>query len=364
MDMKDILSMNGGDGENSFAQNSRFTRKVISFTKPILVKAIQDLYCTELSFEVFSIADLGCSVGPNTMSVITATIEAVEKICSESKRELPEIQVFLNDLPGNDFNSVFRSLPTFIREMEEKVNDNLSCFVAGVPGSCHGRLFPRNSLHFVHSSYSIHWLSQVPCGLESEEGFPLNKGKIYISMTSPPCVWKAYLEQFQKDLSLFLKSRSEEMVTDGRMVLILHGRKTADPSTKTNCYMWELLAEALNDMVSQKIVDKEKLDSFNVPYYIPSPEEFQDVTASEGSFSIEYIETFELTHGDEMENDDRVYGENVAKNIRSFTEPLISYHFGEEMLDKMYETFAHILVEDSAKERASTTSIITVLRKK
>ena len=70
-----------------------------------------------------------------------------------------------------------------------------------------------------------------------------------MASTSPPEVLKAYYEQFQQDFSLFLKCRSEEQVAGGRMVLTVSGRRSDDPSSKECCYVWELLAMALNDMV-------------------------------------------------------------------------------------------------------------------
>ncbi|KAK2637759.1 hypothetical protein Ddye_025554 [Dipteronia dyeriana] len=100
-----------------------------------------------------------------------------------------EFQVFLNDLPRNDFNSIFKSLPTFYEILKKDKGDQLGpCFVPGMPGSFYDRLFPSRSLHFIHSSYSLHWLSNVPENVEN------NKTNIYTAKSSPPNVYKAYLE--------------------------------------------------------------------------------------------------------------------------------------------------------------------------
>ena len=72
-----------------------------------------------------------------------------------------------------------------------------------------------------------------------------------MASSSPPSVLRAYYSQFQRDFSLFLKCRSEEVVAGGRMVLTFLGRRADDPSSKECCSIWELLAKALNQMVLQ-----------------------------------------------------------------------------------------------------------------
>lgn len=90
-----------------------------------------------------------------------------------------------------------------------------------------------------------------------------------MASTSPPCVLTAYYEQFQRDFSLFLKCRSEELVAEGRMVLTFLGRKSQDPSSKECCYIWELLATALNNMVSEVTKSFLLLIVFNQLNYKP-----------------------------------------------------------------------------------------------
>ncbi|KAF3496536.1 hypothetical protein DY000_02055819 [Brassica cretica] len=116
-------------------------------------------------------------------------------------QNVPEIECGLNDLTENDFNTSFKLVPSFLdKQAKEK------CFVSGVPGSFYSRLFPSQSLHFVHSSFSVHWLSKFPDGLKN------NTKSIHINHTCPPNVFKSYSNQFKNDFSLFLKMRSEETV--------------------------------------------------------------------------------------------------------------------------------------------------------
>lgn len=74
-----------------------------------------------------------------------------------------------------------------------------------------------------------------------------------MAKSSPPCVHEAYLEQFQRDFSLFLSLRDEELVSGGCMFLILVGRSIADPSSKDCCYLWELLTKSLLQLVDEVV---------------------------------------------------------------------------------------------------------------
>ncbi|KAK3227289.1 hypothetical protein Dsin_007151 [Dipteronia sinensis] len=234
MEVKEVLSMNKGEGESSYFQNSAFSQLLAEKSKSVLEKAVQSLFKeNSVPLHVFSAADLGCATSPTTFSLVMATIidNAKNTTCT------PEFQVLLNDLPGNDFNTLLKGLSRFFNV--EKCKDG-SCFGMVVPGSFYGRLFPRNTLHLVHSSYAVCFLSKVP-RLKDEAGLALNKGKIYISKNSPGAVREAYLCQYQKDFCSFLKSRSEEMVANGRVVLILTGRQSADPTCEDVIfYQWDV----------------------------------------------------------------------------------------------------------------------------
>jgi hypothetical protein len=147
-----------------------FQGMVVSMVKPILEESIEELY-QNLFPECLKIADLGCSSGPNTLLVVSEIIDIIGATSENLNRPPPSLQAFLNDLPSNDFNTIFKSLQSFYKKLEaEKGNTFGNCFISGVPGSFYGRLFPSNSLHFVHSSYALMWLSEV----DNSFNFPFN----------------------------------------------------------------------------------------------------------------------------------------------------------------------------------------------
>lgn len=138
---------------------------IVSSTKAVRVDAVVEFYSTFFP-ENMIIAELGCSSGPNALFSAFDMMEAVEQRCLQLRRSPPEFHLLLNDLPANDFNTIFRSLPEFYQQRRRMESSGCGqFFVSGVPGSFYGRLFPSRTLHFVHSSSSLHWLSQVGCFL-------------------------------------------------------------------------------------------------------------------------------------------------------------------------------------------------------
>ncbi|KAI6692294.1 hypothetical protein NL676_020004 [Syzygium grande] len=366
-----VLHMVGGMGETSYANNSLLQRKVILMTKPIMEAAVTALFSTAATTfpASLAIADLGCSTGPNTLFAVSEIISIMINLCKATKHELPEFQVFLNDLPGNDFNTIFSSfLPRFQEKLSEQmkskngVSTTLPCFFSGVPGSFYGRLFPRESLHLIHSSYSLMWLSQVPQGLEG------NRGNIYMARSSPPKVLRAYYEQFQRDFSTFLECRGQELVVGGRMILTLLGRRSDDPSSKECCYIWELLAIALNEMVSEGLIEEEKLDSFNIPQYTPSPKEVRREVQKHGSFSIDCLEVSEVNWSVfDSDFDPNVVSEDggysMARCMRAVAEPLLVDHFGEEIIDEVFKRYRAQLADRMSKEKTAFVNVVISLKK-
>ncbi|XP_019166101.1 PREDICTED: salicylate carboxymethyltransferase-like [Ipomoea nil] len=356
MKVVEELRMNGGTGDNSYAKNSPFQRKGILMAKSITEKAITSLYTSLNNPKSISIADLGCSSGPNTLLAVSNLVKAVDNHRKKLRRlHSPEFQIYLNDLPTNDFNTIFRSLPDFRTEMGDGFG---LCFFNGVPGSFYDRLFPADSLHFVHASYSLHWLSQVPKGIED------NKLNICLTSASPPNVTKAYYDQFDRDFSTFLKHRSEELMKGGRMVLNFFGRKDENPDYDI---LLELLGVTLKELVEEGFVEEEKLISFNVPIYTPSPAELKSLVEKDGSFIIDCLEDSQIHWtGSESESesgDDNNIGNTndgayVARCMRAVFEPLLVSHFGEGIIEEVFRRYRNMVAADFKSLMAVDTYII------
>ncbi|KAG8645517.1 hypothetical protein MANES_10G070900v8 [Manihot esculenta] len=331
--LENIVHVNGGDGIHSYARNSSLQRTVIKRVKPILEDTVKAFYTKSL-YDKFAIVDMGCSSGPNALEAISIIINKIFTLSKEKGQTFPELLVFLNDLPG-------------------------------MPGTFYGRLFPIETLDFVHSSCSLHWLSQVPEGIEN------NKGNIYISKTSPKNVFEAYLDQFQKDFSLFLCCRAKELKSKGQMILTLLGRSTSDPACNDCIQFWYLLAQSLLEISREGLIEEANVDSFNIPFYTPFSGEVTDIVGKEGSFKINNLKTFELnwdSNGND-ENQDYAFdmkasGEFVACCVRAASESTLASHFGEAIIDELFLRYARNVGDHLSKEKTKYILLVISMSKK
>lgn len=331
--------------------------------KSLITNAATDVYISQMP-ERFTVADLGCSSGPNALCLVEDIVGSIGRVCSHrpSSQPPPEFSVLLNDLPTNDFNTIFFSLPEFTDRLKAAARTDEwgrpMVFLSGVPGSFYGRLFPRNSVHFICSCSSLHWLSQVPPGLFDDDT-PINKGKMYISSTSPVAVPLAYLRQFQRDFSLFLRSRAAEVVAGGRMVLAMLGRQTEGYIDRRTTFLWELLSESFAALVSQGLVEQEKVDAYNVPFYAPSVQEVEEEVRREGSFRLDHVQTYEInlsSSGDAKED-----GRTVSMAIRAIQESMLSHHFGADIVDALFHRYTELVTESMEREDVKSLQIGVVL---
>jgi len=144
------------------------------------------------------------------------------------------------------------------------------------------------------------------------------------------------------------------------MVLILVGRGGSNHVDRGNSFLWKLLSQSFAILVSQGEIEEEKLDSYDVHFYVPYKDELEDEVWREGSFIMERFEMFEYEKdvGDRMS-----YGTAVSMTVRAIQESMICHHFGEGIVDRLFEIYGRLIDEEMAKEEIRPITFLSVLRK-
>lgn len=110
-------------------------------------------------------------------------------------------------------------------------------------------------------------------------------------------------------------------------------------------------------------MEEEKVDSYDVHFYAPSKEEIEEmVKRSEGSMKMkmERVEMFEM---EKDSGEFTSYGARVAMTVRAIQESMISHHFGEEILDDLFQIYGRLLDQEIGKQDIRALTYVFVLRK-
>ncbi|GLT72847.1 hypothetical protein SLA2020_447460 [Shorea laevis] len=343
MKLERMLSMKGGKGEASYANNSQAQAQHARSMLHLLEETLDGVQLN--SPEVpFVVVDLGCSCGSNTIYIVDVMIKHMIKRYEALGYEPPEFSAFFSDLPSNDFNTLFQLLPPLANyggSMEEclAADNHRSYFAAGVPGSFYRRLFPARSIDVFHSAFSLHWLSQVPESVLDKRSTAYNKGRVFIHGASESTAI-AYKKRFQADLAEFLRSRSQEMKRGGSMFLVCLGRTSVDPTDQggAGLLFGTHFQDAWDDLVQEGLINGEKRDNFNIPVYAPSLQDFKEVVEADGSFFINKLEVFK--GGSPLvvnQPDDAVeVGRALANSCRSVSGVLVDAHIGDQLSEELF----------------------------
>ncbi|KAL0346465.1 UNVERIFIED_CONTAM: Benzoate carboxyl methyltransferase [Sesamum calycinum] len=168
MVVKNVGHMNAGDDETSYANNSALQKGVILEALPVLDDTLRDMFAAAESCfpKCWKMVDLGCSSGPNSLFVISHILDTVEQLCRKKNfsgsDNSPELEVFLNDLPDNDFNNLFKLVSGQVIGKNKKRR----CFLYGLPGSFYDRSVKDPSCKHHSAHYTL--LSQTLLDMVAE----------------------------------------------------------------------------------------------------------------------------------------------------------------------------------------------------
>ncbi|KAL6651584.1 hypothetical protein ACP70R_010509 [Stipagrostis hirtigluma subsp. patula] len=322
--MKNVFCMEGGQGETSYTNNSQVQYRNIQMVVHVLKETLDMIRTPHRPEKLLTAADLGCSCGQNTLFVADFIVQHMTDLYASHGHDAPEVFFYFSDLPSNDFNTLFHLLPDSTAAAGKDTRRRY--FAAGVPGSFYDRLFPERFIDAFTSTFSLHWLSQVPREVVDKTSPAYNRGKVFVH-GAPAATGAAYRRQFQSDLASFLRRRAAELKPGGVMFLLCLGRPSADPTDQGRVRF--LFGSLFEDSYVGRprprgLMADEEMDGFNVPLYAATLEEFQEVVDAEGSFRINRLE---MVTGSppvvDRAGDPADVGRTVANNARSFVGPLV-----------------------------------------
>nr|CAB3486085.1 unnamed protein product [Digitaria exilis] len=346
--VKNVFCMGGGQGETSYVNNSQVQSRNLEMVVDVLKETLDTIRLPPSPEKLLTAADLGCSCGENTLFVADVIVDHMSHTYTSIGHAPPEFSFYFSDLPSNDFNTLFRLLPDQQQPTAAgRTGDHRRrrYFAAGVPGSLYDRLFPENSINAFTSTFSVHWLSQVPREVMDETSNAYNKGKVFVHGASE-ATGAAYKRQFQSDLTRFLRRRAAELKHGGVVFLLCLGRPaTADPTDqgRVRLLYGTLFEDSWSDLVTEGVMEQEKMDSFNVPLYAPTLEEVREaVDDAGGAFRINRLEMVMgsppvVVDAGADDDDPAAVGRTVANNVRSFVGALVDAHVGKAMADELFD---------------------------
>jgi hypothetical protein len=169
----------------SYNSNSLPQLDAVESSISFIQQAIDVLNVDSSSFPVI-IADFGSSHGNNSLYAIKTIIDFIK----QSKKSESSLLVIHNDLPTNDWTSLFNVL-----------NQDKSYFGFSSGRSFYEQCLPSNFLTIGYSSTAIHWLSRKPCNISNH----------WICLFAADEEFAAFKAQAQHDYEDFLENRSREL---------------------------------------------------------------------------------------------------------------------------------------------------------
>jgi hypothetical protein len=257
-----------------------------------------------------------------------------------------------------------------------------SYFSAITAGSFYNRLLPKESMHFAISTFSLHWLSQIPATVTNPSSPLYNKGRSWI-LGSHPTIAREFAQQRMLDLDNFLDSRAAEMAPGGIVFAYFPSRKDpANPQNQTNPEsIHHEFENAWNDLIDEGVITAETRDTFNLPFYCRSKEEVEASVIKCGAFDVQYLQSWddenvcpddELMH---MLQFPQSFATFFSAWVRALFSPIMEAHMGQHNTDEFFirhqrriAARATSLLSDPKAQQGykilSTSFLLVVLKRK
>ena len=253
------------DMSASYNCNSSSQLSVVLTSKSYIDEAVNAF---SSSCPVTIITDYGSSHGLNSFQAMNMIIESLRE--KKKVDSLHPILVVHNDLPNNDWSSVFQVLN----------GEHHSSYYGVASGrSFYDQCLPDNSVSIGYSSSSLHWLSSKPCNLTN------HCCSAYLPEDDPDRL--AFARQSHFDYAHFLEHRSRELVPGGVLILSIPSWDRSQSVAASSPMHMHLLYECAQVHLSAEE---------QVEYTIPVHVRWYDECVNRDLFTLNSLELIKAEH--------------------------------------------------------------------
>ncbi len=275
----------GMKGEGYYDRHSSAQAALIQLLHGWLEQAVAELPL--LSGEApLTLLDLGSSEGKNAIGSMRLLTSALRHFTRQP------IQTVYNDLPTSNFNRLFANL----HDPEQAGGFPPDVFASATAGSFYIPVLPPGTVHLATCCNALLWLDRLPdvaipdfiCYRRASPPRP--------GLHVPTDIEQAFQTQADSDLVRFLECRAGELVAGGKLLLAAPG-----DDSKGRCVdgLYDVLNDALLDLVAEKIIPRERYERVTIPVYFRTLEETtapltRPGSPVQGAFSVDRAEVLEV----------------------------------------------------------------------
>lgn len=307
----------GMSGGGFYNANSAAQWSAIERVLPLIDEAVATLPVAGSG--PIGLADYGCSEGRNSIAVLKHALPAL------LERTAGAVQTIHCDLPTNDFSDLFQSL----RPDGEPVFGSDRVFSSAVGGSMFDQLCPPSSLHLATTFNAIGFLSRRPVdrlpGYILPNGPSVIRANGYVSEEDR----RTFSQLAKQDIARFLRMRSRELVTGGKLLLQVFGCKGP---ARTCDGLYDLLNDAVLSFVEKGEISRETYDLYYQPVYMRDLDELagpvsDDAFGAAGLFEVDRALDYEVevpfVERFKADGDLDRYARDYVNFFRAFTEAVL-----------------------------------------
>lgn len=268
---------------------------------------------------MISIADYGSATGQQFFPIIDIIKKQVR---------LSKVQLFMCDLPDNNFSNLFKSYQTLRSK---------TFFYYGVGGSFYEQLLPENILDLSFSSSSFHWLNTVEQGYDQIVNNIKHKKSVFLDAV-PSQYRDIVSNKAKRDWQEIVTNRSKELEEHGLLMVVLVCKPNENDARR---YM---IQEMLDMAVERTPLTKEERDHFIVPIYFRGESDYLSLG---DKFRILEVQRFTVENPFRdillMESNTKQFATYMAENTRVWTQSSLLSCLEKNRSDKEKKTLCDLM---------------------